>query len=95
MKSITEKTELVNALLPFLNEMAQQEKTQIVASTNEPITFSELMKLSDQELEALEKLMQKAKAGKKTQENVKRYESTMKPDYTLTHSTAEKLYTIK
>lgn len=74
-----QKEALCRALLQPLNEMAKdQNKTQIVASTAQKITFKELMQLSDRELLELEKKVQSAKSAKKVQQNEKRYNENHK-----------------
>ncbi|MBZ4044506.1 hypothetical protein [Flavobacterium hibisci] len=88
---------LIMELIPFLNQLqntyAENETFQIVAVVRMPITFRDLMALSDTELEELEKLMLSAKAAKRTERGNTQYMKNM-PNYNLVHETG-KNYKIK
>ena len=89
---IQNKEAYVLALLPFLNEMQKCEGTSFIAELKQPITFSDLMALSDPELEGLQQLVLKSKAAKKTQKNTKIYEGYIKRNYVITDdSTTDKV----
>ncbi|HSD06966.1 hypothetical protein [Flavobacterium sp.] len=77
---------IATALLPILNEMANNPKFQIVATTkpSQPITFSDLMELSLPELETLQKIVDKAKTAKEVKDKANKYGSTIDKKYELT-----------
>jgi len=95
-----QKQKLIEELIPYLNSLQSNEiatngkKYNIVAEAKRPITFQDLVALSDVELEALQQLMYKAKAAKKTLDRDKEYEGQRFNDYTLTHE-SNKQFTIK
>lgn len=90
MKTIQNKEAYVLALLPLLNQMAQSE-VKFLAEKKEQITFSDLMALSDAELEGLQELILKSKAAKNTQKNTKIYDSLNKKNYVITDGTSDKI----
>ena len=92
MNTIQNKEAYVMALLPLLNQMAQSEAVKFIAEKKEQITFSDLMQLSDAELEGLQKLVDSTRSAKKTQKNTKIYDGCIKPNYVITdESTTDKV----
>lgn len=88
---IQNKEAYVLALLPFLNEMQKCEGTSFIAELKQPITFSDLMALSDPELEGLQQLVLKSKAAKDTLQKSKQYSSLNKKNYEITDESPEKI----
>lgn len=86
------KQKIATEILPYLNEMANANTYQIVASTSkEPaqqITFAELMELSLSELQTLQKIVDKAKTAKEAKDKANKYGSSFDKNYELT-DTAE------
>jgi hypothetical protein len=82
MRTELEKKAIALKLLPFLNKLANENKEAIrfVAEKKEEITFSELMLLSDDELDKLDAFVKSAKAAKQTQKQTKRYDGLVKPE---------------
>lgn len=86
MKTQSQKEALVNSLLPLLNELQntnESNKPIIVAELKEPITFADLMALSDAELEGLQKLVNSTRSAKKAQKQTNMYDSLMQPKYVI------------
>lgn len=70
-----EKQNLVNELLPLVNEMAAAERVgKIICEIIKPVTHADLMALSDLELEELQKLVNASRSAKKAEENGKKYQ---------------------
>lgn len=91
MNTIQNKEAYVMALLPLLNQMAQSEAVKFIAEKKEQITFSDLMQLSDAELEGLQKLVDSTRSAKKTQKNTKIYDGCIKPNYVITDESPDKV----
>lgn len=70
-----EKIELAHALVNPLNEMAAAERVgKILCEIVTPITHADLMALSTEELQELQKAIISAKGAKKAEENGKKYQ---------------------
>lgn len=96
IETLEERKALCLALLQPINELALNEKLQIVASTNpnQPITINDLMNLSDSQLRELEEvLIPKTKSRKRMEKNEKQYYKTH--GFTLEHKTENKNFKIK
>jgi len=92
MKTIEQRNQIIAALLPLLNEMQKCEGTSFIAELKQPITFSDLMALSDEQLKALQKLVDSTRSAKKNQKNTKIYEGYIKRNYVITDdSTTDKV----
>lgn len=84
-KTIKQREALALQLLPFLNvlkdlENQNKEAIRYVAEKKEEITLSQLMALSDEQLDKLEALMKSAKGAKQSQKQTQRYDDFMKPE---------------
>jgi hypothetical protein len=90
---IQNKEAFIKALLPLLNQMAKSDAVKFIAEKKQDITFADLMQLTDAELEALQKMVNSAKAGKESQQKAKIYDTTFVRDDNL-ESNTEKKYKI-
>lgn len=92
MKTFEQRNQIIAALLPLLNEMqTKSDGTRFIAELKQPITFSDLMALNDEQLKALQKLVDSTRAAKKAQKS-KQYSSLNKPNYAINDgSTTDKV----
>lgn len=92
MKTIEQRNQIIAALLPLLNEIQKCEGTSFIAELKQPITFRDLMALSDEQLKALQKLVDSTRSAKKSEKNTKIYEGYIKRNYVITDdSTTDKV----
>jgi hypothetical protein len=82
MKTQSQREALINSLLPALNDLQNTNdsgKPIYVAEVKKPITFNDLMKLSDQELEQLQKLVNSTRSAKQSQKKSNVFDSYVNP----------------